>query len=244
MSEKAKNVYGNKTPTAMGIISYPVLFEPQPNELKNNRLFYSCKILLPKDKFPKEAIVELPLVKEMQRIAEIAFGPTKKTIGSHPNKAIKDGDALLDKDGNIKTGHSEAGHWVITASTVAEKRPVCIDKYKNVITDPSEIYGGAIGLMFVTPCTYWLKHDNFGVTLYLVGVQKIADGESFGGSRFNPATDAATTSEVPDYLKGRVVASAQTHQSGIPSWSPSSPTGQAMATHFDATQVADDDIPF
>jgi len=195
---KIDSVYGHKTWTPQGVLSYPNLFEPRANEYKQNRLFYQANILIPKaDMFDE-------LAAEMQRISEMAFGPQYRKLSTHTNCAIKDGDKIVDKDGNLKTGHAESGCWVISASTGESKPPMVVDRHGRPITNRNEIYGGCIGQLLVTPATYKVT-KNFGVSLYLVAFMKLADGESFGGSTgFNPLSDLPKSVEISPHLRGRM----------------------------------------
>ena len=196
-SDKPEMIYGAKTWTPQGILSYPKVFKAEVNTYKNNRLFYSCNLLLPKG----EPFGEL--VAEMERISIVAFGETRRKSSTHTNCPIRDGDKLCDKDGNLKTNHPEAGHWVIGSSTGEDRKPMVVDRNGRPITDQTAVYGGAIGMLMVVPATYQVG-KSFGVTLFLSAVMKIADGESFGGSTgFNALTDLPASVEVAAHLKGR-----------------------------------------
>lgn len=201
-TDKPEMIYGNKTWTPQGILSYPKVWKPEVNAYKNNRLFYSCNLLLPKG----EPFGEL--VKEMERISVLAFGETRRKSSTHTNCPIRDGDTLCDKDGKIKTNHPEAGHWVIGSSTAEDRKPMVIDRNGRPITDQSAIYGGVIGMLMVVPATYQVG-KSFGVTLFLSAAMKISDGESFGGSTgFNALTDLPPSVEVAAHLKGRATMRA------------------------------------
>jgi len=194
---KNESVYGHKTWTPQGVLSYPSLFEPKYNEFKKKQL-YQASILLAKSEMPEE------LIAEMQRISEIAFGPQHRKLSTHTHCAIRDGDQLVDKDGILKTGHAEAGCWVISASTGEFKPPMVIDRHGRPITNQTEIYGGCIGQLLVTPATYKVT-KSIGVSLYLVAFMKLADGESFGGSTgFNPLSDLPKSVDIAPHLRGRM----------------------------------------
>jgi len=236
-----KAVYGNKTWSGVGILSYPSVFKAMPNQYKDNKLFFQCNVLIPKSETP------MGLISEMQKVALKAFGPNFKTLTSHPNSAIKDGDKMTDKDGNLKTNHPEAGHWVISASSKEDRPPDVVDGRGRTVTDTREIYGGAIGQILVKPASYKISPRQFGITLYLLAVMKVADGEAFGGSSSFTPSDLPANVEVPAYLRSRVTESVNRNVaplSGVPSWSPSASNDAAMAAHFGASQVAEDDIPF
>lgn len=238
---KIDSVYGHKTWTPQGVLSYPNLFEPRANEYKNNKLFYQATILIPKvDMFDE-------LANEMQRISEQAFGPQYRKLSTHSNCAIKDGDKMVDKDGILKTNHPEAGHWVISTSTGESKPPMVIDRQGRPITNRNEIYGGCIGQLLVTPATYRVT-KNFGVSLYLVAFMKLADGESFGGNTgFDPLADLPKSVEVLPHLRNRM----QIRPGGFTA-PEESDADRIMKQHFDATRTSghvvdagqDDEIPF
>ena len=112
--------------------------------------------------------------------------------------------------------------------------------------DEEEIYGGAIGILWVQPIAYDMDGIK-GVKLALEGVQKLADGEPFQ-KRWNPAEACSAVSEVPEYLKGRVATAR-------PSFGPREDRSNGMAPHEAALITAlkttpavmpagDDNIPF
>ena len=196
-SDKPEMIYGHKTWTPQGLLSYPKVFKPEINTYKNNRLFYSCNLLLPKT----EPFGDL--VKEMERVAVLAFGEARRKTSDHTHCPIRDGDTLCDKDGVLKTNHPEAGHWVIGASTAEDRRPMVVDRNGRPITDQTAIYGGTIGMMLVVPASYQVG-KSFGITLFLSAVMKLSDAESFGGNTgFNALTDLPASVEVAAHLKGR-----------------------------------------
>ena len=236
-----KAVYGNKTWSGVGILSYPSVFKAMPNQYKDNKLFFQCNVLIPKSETP------MGLISEMQKVALEAFGPNFKTLTSHPNSAIKDGDKMTDKDGNLKTNHPEAGHWVISASSKEDRPPDVVDGRGRSVTDTREIYGGAIGQILVKPASYKISPRQFGITLYLLAVMKVADGEAFGGSSSFTPSDLPANVEVPAYLRSRVTESVSRKPeppSGVPGWSPVA--GQQTST--DAIMMAaiegGDEVPF
>ena len=201
-TDKPEMIYGNKTWTPQGILSYPKVFKPEINILKNNRLFYTCNLLLPKG----EPFGEL--VKEMERVAVLAFGESRRKSSTHTNCPIRDGDTLCDKKGVLNTNHPEAGHWVIGASTGEDRKPMAVDRNGRPITDQTAIYGGAIGMLLVVPASYQVGKE-FGITLFLSAVMKIADGDSLGGNTgFNVLTDLPASVEVAAHLKGRTTMRA------------------------------------
>jgi cell division septation protein DedD len=61
-------------------------------------------------------------------------------------------------------------------------RPVAVvDRTRNPITEPSDLYGGSKGKINVTFYPY-STNGNHGIGVALNGVQKISEGEAFGAS--------------------------------------------------------------
>ena len=236
-TDKPEMIYGQKTWTPQGVLSYPKVFKPEINTYKNNRLFYSCNILLPKG----EPFGDL--VKEMERVAVLAFGESRRRSSDHTNSPIRDGDKLCDKDGVLKTNHPEAGHWVIGASTGEDRKPMVVDRHGRPITDQTAVYGGAIGMLLVVPASYQVG-KSFGITLFLSAVMKIADGDSFGGSTaFNALTDLPASVEVAAHLKGRATmraASPEPQRQTAPAFNQS----DADAMNSSPVGSSYDDVPF
>jgi hypothetical protein len=83
---------------------------------------------------------------------------------------------------------------VIRAKT--SKRPLVVDGSRTRIEQKEQLYGGAFGRINVTPASYSLP-TSWGVTLYLNAVQKVRDGERFGGGDVNAeaAFEALSDSE-------------------------------------------------
>ena len=100
---------------------------------------------------------------------------------------IKDGDKTVNNQGiPIAEANPEyEGHWIIRANTAT--RPIVVDRNKAEILDANEIYGGCMCKVNLNVYTYDMS-ANKGVTVGLNGVQKWADGESFGGGR--PSADS------------------------------------------------------
>lgn len=226
--------FGTTTATPVGLLSYPYVWEPRLNELSGKTKF-NCQILVPK----KAGILD-SLTSEAVKVACDLFGP-------HINKLSDLGERGCPiKDGDLKDPESTArGHFVISADCAASRRPFVVDKNGRPITDHEEIYGGAIGIMWVQPMAYSMKVGK-GVKFVLEGVQKIADGEPFGSSRFMP-TGAAP--DVPEYLKDRVTEGRRTFTPAVASAAQSMPAHEAALIRSlketpSAAFVADDEAPF
>ena len=172
--------------TGVGTISFPKVFESTKATKKKDDGTevdsYEIQILIPKtDREACEA-----LIKAYAKVAKAEWGDNWKEVGS----PIRDGDKeakLLTSDGQSKRGDKypeRAGHIFINARS---QRPIAVvDKTNTPITKPTEMYGGCKGRISVTFYPYNQK-GNIGVAAALNGVQKIADGEPFGGGA--PAVD-------------------------------------------------------
>jgi hypothetical protein len=81
--------------------------------------------------------------------------------------------------------------YVVIKSTSREK-PQLFRQDKTIITDPSELYAGCWVRAVLTVAPYTLPQH--GVTLYLAGVQKLADDATFSSRpRCEDAFDAVAT---------------------------------------------------
>lgn len=136
---------------------------------------YDIQILIPKsDSESVKAILAA-----IKKVGEARFGTNWKKVRS----PLRDGDAEKDditEDGKTKGDKypERLGHYFLNARST---KPVGVyDRSRNVITEPSDVYGGAKGKIAVTFYAY-AKNGNTGIAAGLNGVQKIADGEPFGG---------------------------------------------------------------
>ena len=84
-----------------------------------------------------------------------------------------------------------------------EAQPKLGNHKRRPIEDKEEVYGGCWGRVNVTPGSYSTS-GNWGVTLYLNAVQKVKDGEAFGGGAVEcgghhpPQSVARPSARAPD----------------------------------------------
>jgi len=186
MTQENKQVRENYITPAFRL-SYPSLFEPiavMGNEAKKK---YFATMLFPK----KETVAALvaaqnPAAKLMAqdnladfwarilRVARGNFGP-EVDLKSLKLTKFRDGDKPKESTG--KTDENEKGYIVLRTSSNAENRPDCIDQSKKRITDQSQLYPGCWCRAVLTIAPF-LKPQR-GVTIYLVGIQKLADDVTF-----------------------------------------------------------------
>lgn len=144
--------------------SYPHVFKPSAFQGEGEPKF-SINLLVPKtnDEFIKN-------LRGLQDAATKALYPTKKPQNFEV-WGITDGDETDDS--------AAAGCWVIKASN--KSRPAIVDKDAVQIIDELEVYGGCYVRANINAKAYGTASKG-GVTLELNVVQKIADGEAFGGA--------------------------------------------------------------
>ena len=162
-------------------LSYPHLAEPRDSKDGGDPK-YSATLLI-----PKSDTVTLTKVKQaIQEAAEVY--KTKNGASSLPPKpstTLHDGDGL--KDNGEEYGDECKGCYVITVNS--KQQPLCIDLAKREIDDiERDLYPGCYVRASIN-----FKGYNFngkkGITAYLNGVQKIAEGEPL----------SATVSTVADF---------------------------------------------
>ena len=240
MSSQAQQTrFGAKMVTPAGRLSYPKIWKPESGPTGNEKPKFSASLLVPK----VPGILD-ELVGHCKQVAADFFGPkfkgTLSQFGQHC--PIKDGDHKDD-------GDPAKGHWILTASCGEKNQPFIMDANSIAIRDEDSIYGGCLAILYVQAMAYDVSGFK-GVKLFLQAVQKIGDGERFGGGgdRFNPVTDVKKV-EVPDYLRGALVTAPPPRPkpappSSVPGWSPVA--GQQTST--DAIMMAaiegGDEVPF
>ena len=156
-------------------LSYTHLFEPYSSEPGQPEK-YSCMILIPKsDKKTLEKIKgAIEAAKEQ--------GKDTKWGGKIPPRVhltLHDGDGETDDGTSIAEEYPErAGHYFMSIS--AKTQPGIVDRQLNPILDSTEVYSGCYARVSMNafPYTYGKKS---GISFGLNHVQKLRDGEMFGG---------------------------------------------------------------
>jgi len=132
---------------------------------------------------------------EIERIARANFGP-EVDLRTLKLTKFRDGDKPKT---NGKIDDNEKGFIVVRSST--NERPDCLRGDKTRVTDASELYPGcwcrAVLTVAMFPRT--AKSPMPGVTVYLNGVQKLADDTPFSSRpRAEDAFDAVAESSPAD----------------------------------------------
>lgn len=103
-------------------------------------------------------------------------------VAKNPGKAAPKQITLHDGDGERPLGGDFGpeckGCYVITVSS--KNPPVCVDAFKNTITDPQELYSGCYGRAVINFYAYETS-GNRGITAGLNGLMKLTDGEPLAG---------------------------------------------------------------
>lgn len=182
-------------------LSYPALFEAQAVMGDESKKKFSATML-----FPKKAKVEefkaathpaarhmaadncAGFYQEVCKVARANFGPDVdlKTL-----KLVKFRDGDKPKQSG-KIDDNEKGYIVVRASS--GERPDCLRADKTRIIDPSELYPGCWVRAVLAIAHYVHKVGGRGVTVYLNGIQKLADDATFSSRpRVEDEFDAIVT---------------------------------------------------
>lgn len=164
-------------------ISYPTVFVPKPFQAGQTPRFGVAVMINKKDK------VQMDFLRVLHKDATDVMAekwPNPETrpripLTGHDKSLFKDGDTALNNQGiPIREKNPEyVGHYIIRANST--QQPVLVDKGRQEIVDSREIYGGCY--CKVNMNVYAYDQPSNGVTIGLNGLQKWADGESFGSGR-------------------------------------------------------------
>lgn len=151
--------------TPIGRASFPNLMKPKLNEL-SGKSEYSVDILFDKK-------TDLSKIKEaMDKAIKGKWGTKVPKVLKNP---IKDGDGI--KQNGEPYGPEYQGHFFITVKNT--RKPGVVDAQAQPILTEEEIYGGCFVRASLNPFAY--DHAaNKGVSLSLINLQKVKEGEPFG----------------------------------------------------------------
>lgn len=172
-----------------------------------------------------------PLKDAMFKAAQEKWGDKTPTVVKHPKfrNPLKDQAELVNDNGEPRPGTVAGAMFVNTSNTL---KPLVLDEATNIVDDPRVTYSGAQYRVKVEVFAW--EHDvgGKGITLSLLGVQKVGDGLKLGGtgnraevSDFQPVGDGKTASDV---FGGQ----------------PDDPFADAPKTGARQAALVDDDIPF
>ena len=151
--------------------SFVHIFEPQAPQ-GGGEPKYSVTLLIPKS--------DTVTVEKMRAaIAEARENFCRRNGASalpqKPNTTLHDGDGV--RDSGDPYGPECKGCYVITVSS--KQKPVIVDSFRNVITDPGEVYSGCYGRAAINFYGYSASGKK-GISAGLLSVQKLHDGDPFG----------------------------------------------------------------
>ena len=144
--------------------SYPHVFKPTAFQNEGEPK-YSLTMLVPKEE--KEFMVNLRALQDAA-VKEL-----------YPSKAPANFERWGVADGDEADDETTAGCWIIKASN--KSKPMAVDSGGTQILDELEIYGGCYVRASINAKAYGTNAKG-GVTFELNVVQKVGDGEPFGGA--------------------------------------------------------------
>jgi hypothetical protein len=179
----------NVVKTPIFIVSYPSLHEPKLNKF-NNKLEYSVVALFPKDADLKPLEAAIEACKVAKWGADKAKWPKKMADGPLRDQGEKEKE--VDGKMVMPQGHVKGAKFM----TLKNTKPVAVVGYDPKTPLPAEdCYPGMKAHAFIELYAYD-SPVNKGVTAYLMGVQKVGDGESLTGRMkaedlFSPIVESA-----------------------------------------------------
>lgn len=170
-------------------LSYAHLFEPY-SSFENQPAKYSTTILI-----PKSDVATIKAIKAAQLTA-LEEGKSKKFGGSIPKNwknTLHDGD----EDADLEKNPEYAGHYYMAISN--NQKPGIVDSNVQPILDATEVYSGCYARVSMNAYPFNAQGSK-GVSFGLNHVQKLADGEPFGGSAGKAENDFDAVSYEDDDL--------------------------------------------
>ncbi|MDF2873358.1 MAG: hypothetical protein K0R22_41 [Sporomusa sp.] len=173
MSNQGKSKPANRVITGKVRLCYAYIFTPKPGDKPTDTPKYSTAVLIPKS--DKATLSQIKAA-----IEAVKNDPkSEKVWGSRFNSEMK--SALRDGEVKAEKNPEYAGHYFFNCSNT--RKPGIVDRFKNEITDPSEVYSGCYARVSVDFFAF-NKGGGKGIGVSLNNVQKWADGEPLsGGSR-------------------------------------------------------------
>jgi hypothetical protein len=163
--------------SGVGTLSFPHVFASTASKNDKEETVYDIQFIIPKTQ--REDVRALLVA--IKKVGEAKWGANWKKVRT----PLRDGDAEKDElteDGSTKGAKypERLGCYFLNARST---KPVGVyDRQRSPITNPDDLYGGCKGKIAVTFYPYSTS-GNHGIGVGLNGVQKIADGEPFGGGR-------------------------------------------------------------
>lgn len=139
---------------------------------ENEDLKYSVMLLI-----PKADMVTVGKIKAAMKEARDNFCKKNgaSALPENPVNPLHDGDGVKPNTGE-PYGPECKGCYVINVSS--KQKPVVVDAFRNIITDPAEVYSGCYGRASIN--FYGYSNKRKGIGAGLLSIQKLHDGEPFG----------------------------------------------------------------
>jgi len=171
----------------------------QPYARNGQEPKYSVTILIPKSDFATKQRVDTAVQ------AAIQEGIEKRWNGVRPPQIatpIYDGDGVKPSDG-LPFGPECKGHWVMTASCKADRKPDIVDAQLQPILNATEIYSGIYAHVSFRMFAYFTNGKK-GIGCGLGNVQKVGDGEPLSGGRSAEEDFASLAQPAPAPYPGQL----------------------------------------
>lgn len=156
--------------TGLVRLSYPKLFKAVGSNL-NPELRFSTDVLI--DKSDKDTVDRITRALEAAKKEGIEKVWGGKDPGSKLRMPIKDGDEREEAE--------YKGCYIVSPWSKEQYPPKVVDINLNPIIDQTEIYGGVVCRVSINFYPYDFKGQKGIGCGFDAGVQKMADGEPFGG---------------------------------------------------------------
>lgn len=163
--------------TGIGTLSFPHLFASTASKNDKGETTYDVQIIIPKGQRDDVRAI----LAAIQKVGKAKWGDNWKKVRNPLRDGDKEADELTE-DGTTKREKypERLGCYFLNARST---KPVGVyGRDRSVITDPNAVYGGCKGKIAVNFYAY-SNNGNHGIGAGLNGVQKISDGEPFGGGR-------------------------------------------------------------
>lgn len=158
----------NKIKFVTGKVRFSFAHVFEPAETLNGTLKYSSMILIPKS--DKETVARFNKAFEECKATNAAY------FGGSVPKVLKGG---LRDGATEREDDTFADYYFINASS--NEKPGVVDADLNPIIDTNEFYSGCYGRASITLYPYDVSGSR-GIACGLNNVQKLEDGEKFGGA--------------------------------------------------------------
>ncbi|NRS50999.1 DUF2815 family protein [Brevibacillus sp. HB2.2] len=163
-------------------LSYVHLFTPRAG-LNGGEPKFSVTLLIPKSDVATRQRIDAAIAAAIQEATGTRWNGVRPPMVATP---IHDGDGV--KADGTPFGEECRGHWVMTASTQADRKPDVVDINLNPIINQSEVYSGIYARVSIRFFGY-LSQGKKGIGCGLGNVQKLEDGQPLGGGGASAASD-------------------------------------------------------